>query len=80
MLATSGASVNAVFMPNKQASFLLAFLSTTFIPTPFALYGYGETMRKKSKASQQDFSSIKRVEEKESFDPSLVAAFVESGN
>jgi len=37
------------------ASSLLGFLSIYFIPIPFVLYRYGETIRRRSKMARQDF-------------------------
>lgn len=36
------------------ASSLLGFLSIAFIPIPFLLYKYGETLRKRSKMARHD--------------------------
>jgi DHA1 family multidrug resistance protein-like MFS transporter len=36
------------------ASSLLGFLSVAFIPIPFLLYKYGETLRKRSKMARHD--------------------------
>ena len=37
------------------ASSTLAFLSIAFIPIPFVLYFYGESLRKRSKYARKDF-------------------------
>lgn len=37
------------------ASSLLGFLSIAFIPIPFLLYKYGETLRRRSKVALKDF-------------------------